>query len=175
MPTSTLDRERQWYSRADGRLVLLAAMALSFGVLTYLIDRPAGSTYFLAGLSLFSKVHGPFLGAWGNHIPDLVHPYAFILLTVVFAPWSRRLLATCACWWAIDSFFEIGQHSAINTRIAAVLPEWFQKVPVLDGTRNYFLHGTFDLLDLLAITLGCVAAYVTVRSIDRDRLEIGCQ
>ena len=170
MPTSTLDRERRWYSRADGRLVFMAAMALFFGVLIYLIDRPAGSTYFLASLSLLSNMHGPYFGALGNHIPDFVHPYAFILLTVVFAPWSRRLLAMCICWWAIDSFFEIGQHSMVSTRIAAVLPEWFQKVPVLDGTRDYFLHGTFDPLDLLAITLGCVAAYFTVRLIDRKRL-----
>jgi hypothetical protein len=34
--------------------------------------------------------------------------------------------------------------------------------PVLENATNYFLEGTFDPLDLLAIVFGALAAYLTL-------------
>lgn len=143
--------------------VVIAAVALAIGLLVYLLDRQPEHTYFLfhglphafAPLSLF--------GGAGNHLPASLHVYAFMLLTVAVAGSSNaRLIRIGAAWLAIASLFELGQHPAAATLAVAALPAWFASIPVLDNTAAYLLKGTFDLLDLLFIALGAVAACLTV-------------
>ncbi|HSD96245.1 MAG TPA: hypothetical protein VLB06_03785, partial [Sulfuricaulis sp.] len=89
--------------------------------------------------------------------------YAFILLTAAVVGFSQaRLTGTCAAWFVVASLFEVAQHPAIAPIIAAEVPAWFTRVPILDNTAAYFLNGTFDPLDLLSIALGTIAACVTI-------------
>jgi len=151
----------------NAKLVLIAAASLALGALVYVLDRPAATAYLLPQQLSFAGPHIWF-GALDGHLPEFVHVYAFILLTAALGPLTVPLWAICGFWWGLDSLFELGQHPALAPGIAAALPAWWQHMPLLDHTANYFLHGTFDPLDLLAIALGTLAAYFTVRFFQRE-------
>jgi hypothetical protein len=146
-------------------LAVLGFLSLTLGVLLYLADRPVERTYFLPDtLTTILRPAGLF-GLFGQWLPGFLHVYAFILLTVaIAAPRGRQILSVCAAWFAVDALFECGQHAAIAPRLAALAPDWFQGIPVLENTASYFMRGVFDPLDILFIALGAVAAYATIRS-----------
>lgn len=147
------------------RLLALVALALFGAAVFYWLGRPAGSVLFLNYLPppplLIDNVVWRFLA---NHVPDLVHPFVFILLTVAVVSPTVNLGAICLFWLTVDCLMEIGQLPQIATEIASSLPDWFGHVPVLDHVGWYFLSGTFDPLDVLATALGCLGAYLTVSS-----------
>lgn len=147
----------------NGRLALIAVTAFIAGMFVYVFDRPAATVYLLPNALSFAGRHHPVFGALGGHLPEFVHVYAFILLTVAISSWPARVLPICGFWWAVDSLFEIGQHPAIAPTIAAALPNWFRGIPILDHTASYFLRGTFDPGDLVSIILGTVVAYLIYR------------
>jgi DNA-binding beta-propeller fold protein YncE len=151
------------FKRPSVLYAVIAIIALSVGLLAYLFGRHPEHVYFLFhGFSLANGHYSSF-GALGNHFPSFVHVYAFILLTAAVAGSSNaHLLRGCAAWFLITSLFECGQHPAVSPLIAAALPAWFAHVPFLDNTAAYFRYGTFDLLDLLSIAAGTVAAHLTV-------------
>jgi hypothetical protein len=153
-------------------LALIATATLAVGVLVYMFDRPAASVSFLPKALSFAGGHQPYFGALGGQLPDFVHVYAFILLTVAVSPWRARVIPICAFWWAVDSLFKIGQHPALAPQLARAMPAWFQHVPILENSARYFLRGTFDPLDLAAIALGTIAAFLTYRLVlkqEKDR------
>ena len=145
-----------------GELLAMAVMALCIGVLVYAFDRQANHVYFLpAWLSAYNG-HGGLFGLLGNYLPTFIHVYVFILLTVVVAGLSEsRVLLACFSWFAIDSLFEIAQLEPIARWLAGHVPTWFNGIPFLENTSSYFLHGTFDVLDLLSIAAGTLAARLT--------------
>jgi len=49
--------------------------------------------------------------------------------------------------------------------IAANSPGWFSNIPFIENVPAYFLQGTFDVLDLVSIAVGAVAAYLTLVAI----------
>jgi len=51
----------------------------------------------------------------------------------------------------------------------SIIPDWFEGIPFLENTRNYFQRGTFDMADLVAIAVGTAAAYVIIILITIDR------
>ncbi len=148
---------------ADVMLALIAVGALAIGALVYVLDRPAVTVYLLPQALSFADGHRVWFGGFGDRLPAFAHVYAFILLTVAVSPWPRRVLPVCAFWWLVASLGELGQHVALAPHIVAVVPRWFQQLPVLDNTANYVLYGTFDRWDLVAVGLGTVSAYVTVK------------
>ena len=144
----------------------LAAMLLTLGVLVYLLDRPANQIYFVPDWWTITTGAGQVFGSIGAYLPTFVHVLVFILISsALLAPWRFRIATICLLWFCIDSLFELAQHDAIAIRIVDIVPSWFQGVIFLENTSNYFLAGTFDLLDLLSIALGSVAAYLMVRCI----------
>lgn len=149
--------------RSDILLALIALATLALGVLVYVLDRPAGTTYFLPQTMSFASRQHSWFGAWGGRLPELAHVYAFILLTVAVSPWPKRLLPVCVFWWAVATLAEIGQHPAVAPRVVALIPHWFQQLPVLDNTASYFARGTFDPWDVAVIAFGTLSAYITVR------------
>ena len=149
---------------ANVRLTLIGVGSLALGALVYMLDRPAATVYLLPHALSFAGPHRWF-GVLGGHLPEFIHVYGFILLTVALGLSPRRVVPICAFWWVVDSLFEIAQHPAIAPHLAAWLPNWFQHLPILDHTADYFLHGTFDPGDLVAIVLGTLVAYVTIRLI----------
>ncbi|KPK47144.1 MAG: hypothetical protein AMS22_17040 [Thiotrichales bacterium SG8_50] len=160
------------WGHAGKRQVLVAALlALSLGLAVYVLDRPPGSAYFLPPVLSLAGTHLWF-GALGAQLPEFVHVYVFSLFTALILGSSRRaLLTSCLTWWAIDSFFEIGQHPLISPHIAAAVPAWFAGIPFLENTAPYFARGTFDPGDLVAIAIGALMAYLTVGVIRRKELS----
>jgi hypothetical protein len=61
--------------------------------------------------------------------------------------------------------FEIAQMKIIAHVIADWVPAWFSGIPFLENTAAYFIHGRFDVLDLLSIGLGAFAAFLTMHLI----------
>ena len=142
--------------------------ALGVGVLVYVFDRQPEFIYFLpGGLSLNSHL-GSLFGGIGNHLPTFLHVYAFILLTVVVAvPSITKLIPVCLAWFTLDTLFEVAQIDTIAQWIALHTPGWFAGIPFLENTSNYFLFGTFDVIDLMSIAAGTIAAYITVSVLTR--------
>jgi hypothetical protein len=144
-------------------LEIAALSVLALGVLVYLVDRLPESVYLLPVDWSLASGRERWFGAIGGQLPEFVHVYAFALLTAaVFAGSRKRAFLICTAWWVTDSLFELGQHPAISPSIAAAMPHWVKGVPLLENIGPYFAYGTFDPLDLAAITVGAVAAYFTV-------------
>lgn len=154
---------------ADAILALVAAAALGSGVAVYTLDREAPA-YFLPTAWYLAGNNESWLSAVGSVLPAFLHTYAFVLLTAAVAPWSDRALSICIFWFTIDFFFEFGQHLTIAPYVAAAIPAWFQHLPVLEVAKGYFLRGTFDPWDLVAIAAGSAGAYLTITCArQRDR------
>jgi len=145
----------------NGAQILIGLGGLLVGILVYLIDRPPEATYFLhfsrIKVSLYGILPNVF-GAIGNSLPDFFHVFSFIMLTAGFLSWGKKgNLLICLGWFSIDLIFELFQK--FNALPLKIIPTWFKGIPFLENTENYFRQGTFDLLDLLAIALGAMAAY----------------
>ena len=148
--------------RPEVGMLLLAAILLATGILVYALDR-GGAVYFL---SFWTSAAPPtkFPGPLGNHLPTFLHTLAFILVTAaILRPWPRLLLPVCATWFCIECLFELGQMAPFDGHVEALLPAWFEAMPVLEITPAYFIRGTFDALDVVSIALGAVVAYPLVR------------
>lgn len=152
----------------QGRLFIFAIGALGIGVLVYVFDRQPEFVYFLpAWLSLNNITSGIF-GDIGYYLPTFIHVYVFILLTVIIAvPSIAKLVPVCLAWFTFDALFEFAQIDTIAQWVAAHTPAWFIGIPFLENTSNYFLLGTYDPIDLLSITAGTIAAYITVSVLTR--------
>jgi hypothetical protein len=151
--------------RNDATLVTIAALSLLCGLAAYWVGRPTGSVYALARVPAFpSVVDCGSCRVPANYLPDFVHPYAFILLTVAGVARSGRRATGVICigWAAVDILFEVGQHPGISASVAAAIPQWFDRVPVLESARGFFVAGRFDWHDVLAIALGSALAWATV-------------
>ena len=152
--------------------ILIGATALLLGSLIYLIDRPPDQTYFIysshISISLYSALPNLF-GAIGNSLPAFIHVFSFSLITAGLLSCKKRgCLIVCLSWLFVDFAFELGQkYSALPLKI---IPDWFNGIPFLENSADYFRCGTFDMLDLAAITLGGVAASLTLVIIS-DRKE----
>ena len=153
-----LSRLRRLYASA-------AFVALLVGVGFYCVARQPESVYFLTLWGVQGSNVDLSLGVLGNHLPTFLHVYAFIMLTlVVIAPSRVYAIAICAAWFVVDSLFELGQIAVVAKEIANYVPEWFREIPFLENTTDYFLHGTFDVIDLYSIAFGSVAAFLTYLS-----------
>ena len=157
--------------------ISLAVVALSLGVFVYLLDRQPENVYFIPQWLANAVTGDSFLGTLGNFVPTFVHVYAFILLTmaIIFPVQQFRhyLVPVCMFWFLVDSIFEIAQLDAIAKFIARNTPHWFDGIPFLENTANYFLAGTFDVLDIVSIGVGALAAYYTVAIIDNIYVDNG--
>jgi hypothetical protein len=141
----------------------LGLAVLGLGVLVYIIDRPPGLTALPESLTLFQPTV-TFFGALGQSLPAFAHVFAFSLLTAALLGGGRRTAMTiCTSWFLVDAAFELGQHPTIATKLASLTPSWFEAIPILHRTNDFFLSGTFDAFDLLAMALGALAAYAVMQ------------
>jgi hypothetical protein len=156
--------------REEATLLILAALLLVIGVIVYAVDR-GGAAYFLSGWTA-GHSEAELFGAIGNHIPTFVHTLALILVTAaVLRPWPQLLPTIAFGWIAVECLFEVGQLSPLDAHVAAAIPAWFNDMPVLEASSDYFINGTCDPLDVLSIGLGAAAAYWIVRTIERGDLR----
>jgi hypothetical protein len=147
--------------------LLLGVAALALGTLVYLIDRPPGETALPDSVNVYGILPALF-GAIGESLPAFTHVFAFSLLTAACLGNGRYVaVGACATWLLVDTAFELGQHPSLAPYVAVAVPEWFQQIPILGRTAGYFLNGTFDPWDLVAIFAGTLAAYATLTLITR--------
>ena len=139
----------------------LAISALAAGALVYGYLRPQ----LLSGSSWNNSPALQTILLISGFLPDFLHTYAFILLTFITLGVTSKysLHISMAFWLLVESLFEIGQHpffSHFFARLEAFASGSFFPIPFVTG---YFLHGTFDPLDLSAIFLAALAAFFTTR------------
>lgn len=141
--------------------VLLGLLGLLCGTLVYLADRPPEQAYFIytsvIDVSLYKTLPQLF-GVIGNNLPSFFHVFSFILLTAGLCSCRKRgYFIICASWLLVDCLFELGQK--YHALAIGFIPHWFERIPYLENTANYFRLGTFDVLDVVAIILGSMTAY----------------
>lgn len=141
--------------------ILIGIAGLFAGTLVYLIDRPPDQTYFVSwskvSLSLFNTLPKVF-GAVGNYLPDFLHVFSFILITAgLLACQKAGCIIICLSWFTVDFVFELFQR--FNTIPLKIIPGWFKEIPFLENAEPYFNRGTFDIFDLIAISMGSIIAF----------------
>jgi len=155
------------------RQILIGLGVLLLGTLIYLIDRASDQTYFIYKSSVNISLHNilpNFFGSIGNSLPSFVHVFSFILITAgLFRCQKRGNIIICSFWFLTDIIFELGQKFKLLS--STMVPDWFSEIPFLENSKNYFLSGTFDLNDLIAIALGTILACF-VLSITMKRREL---
>jgi hypothetical protein len=144
--------------------ILIGIAGLIVGSLVYLIDRPPEQTYFVdsskINISLFNTLPKLF-GTIGNFLPDFLHVFSFILITAgLFSFKWKGYLIICLSWFFVDGAFELFQR--FNTLPLRIIPDWFEGIPFLENTNNYFQQGTFDTIDMVAIILGTATAFLVI-------------
>ncbi|MEP6501802.1 MAG: hypothetical protein ABJD97_00600 [Betaproteobacteria bacterium] len=150
MPTAS-PRHRSW------PLVLPGLLALSLGAAVYLTDRQHPHASLGFGL----------IGAW---LPAFVHPFAFSLFTAaVLGPSARPRYGACAAWALVNIAFELGQHASLKAPLADALHAHPGPSAPVRWLADYFLRGTFDVGDLLAIVLGALAAACLLHALQAPR------
>ena len=169
-----LFKSKQLKYGVNFRQLWIGFSVLVLGTLFYLFFRSAEHTYFLQFFSLtpYRIEYLPStLALIRNSLPTFIHVLAFSLLTAgLVARQKRGYVLVCLAWFINDVFFEIAQ--AFGEIIIPVIPEWFSSFLFFENTKNYFLHGRFDYLDLLSIVLGSVAAYIfLVLTVERNGEE----
>jgi len=148
-------------SRINRLQILIGVAGLIVGSLIYLIDRPPDQTYFVYSNPInitLSNTIPTLFGSIGNSLPALIHVFSFILITAGLIFYNKRAyLIICVFWFIVDSAFELGQK--FHDVTSCIIPDWFVGVPFLENIETYFLHGTFDVIDLAAIAFGGLIAY----------------
>ena len=166
--SKAVDRRINWVQISIGVVVL------AVGSLIYLIDRPPDQTYFVynspINISLFDIIPNLF-GSIGNSLPAFIHVFSFILITAGLIYCQKRgFLIICLSWFLVDSTFEVGQK--FTTWSTSIIPNWFAGIPLLENTKNYFLQGTFDFIDLAAIAFGTAMAYYALLATGKKRIRL---
>lgn len=134
-----------------------AGLLLALGLLVYVADRGSSHVPLLQAIPIAGG-HALF-GVLGGWLPSFVHAGAFGLLTAAALPAVPALrIGACACWGVVDVAFEFGQHPQLSGRLASALHSAFGNGPVTRALSNYFVHGTFDIGDIVAAILGALAA-----------------
>jgi hypothetical protein len=144
--------------------IFIGIATLLVGVLVYLGDRPPDTAYFLAGwakdISFHDKIPTIF-GPIGKSLPSFTHVFSFILITAgILGSRKRGYLYICLFWLFVDGAFELGQR--YDSIPLSFIPMWFEGIPFLENTANFFRLGTFDYLDLTSFFLGTVLAYIVL-------------
>ncbi|MBW1919236.1 MAG: hypothetical protein JRI81_03305 [Deltaproteobacteria bacterium] len=145
----------------NGLQIGIGVLALCLGAFVYLISRPPEKTYFIYASKLRISLYHVFphvFGVIGNSLPDFLHVFSFILITAGLVS-KRKIeyLVVSLSWFLIEIAFEVFQK--FNRIALKIIPEWFNKVPVLENAGPFFKGGTFDLQDVVAVAVGTVAAY----------------
>ena len=150
--------------------LILGLGALMIGVMEYVLSRPVDSTC-LGAAAKAATGDLPFrmgvFGIFGGTLPEFIHPLSFALITMALFPKKSRGIRAIIClfWLLVNLLFEIGQ--AFGQQISQFLPTILPHTKVSDLVIIYFLRGTYDRLDVLAICLGTASAFIISELITR--------
>jgi len=145
---------------------IIGMLTLSVGAIFYVLARPTGQTYFVSKTGLDFSFYDSFPALFilfGNSLPTFIHVFSFILLTASLFYCSRQsYFYICLFWLFVDSIFELGQR--YGKIVSEAIPGRFASIPFLENCKNYFLRGSFDLMDIVSIFLGTLSAYLVLLS-----------
>ena len=145
------------------KLPAIAIGALSIGVLVYVFDRQPEFIDFIPRWLSFNNHINNLFGSLGNCLPTFLRVYAYILLTLAIAASSiTKVLLICLVWFSLYTLFELAQFDPIEQKVAMPVPSWFDGVPFMENNARYSQHGNFDVVGLLSIAAGTIAAYFNV-------------
>jgi hypothetical protein len=99
-----------------------------------------------------------------GQLPDLLHAFAFALILYLAGRGTIKVERACACWCLIEMLCEIVQHPIVAHRLLSMAEPYRNRLPSL--LYAYLGSGTFDVLDLSAYAIGCLAAWKTVKLIE---------
>jgi hypothetical protein len=158
-------------SRLPVELVLIftAVLALLLGTAVYFLGRDWTHSMLLAPFVGYQWARFTIFGAIGGCLPSLLHAYAItVLIIIALRPWPRSRPWICLLWFILASFLEWLQSDTGST--------WFvSDERIMGGSElmaslgNYALHGQFDVLDLIAPGMGCIAALAIATSLSPHR------
>jgi len=144
--------------------LLIGLLALCLGTLVYLTLRSPDQIYFVRYFGfhkLVTEIQSQRVITLGYSLPAFFHVFSFILITASFFSYSKKIyVAICTGWFLVECCFELGQKYKLQA--ARMLFDFFDKIPFLETTRNFFLLGTFDIWDIIAFSLGTIIAYWTL-------------
>ncbi len=150
--------------------ISIGFLTLFAGLLLYLITRPPDIYFvsFIKGADGPQYWSLPFPTGIGGALPSFLHVFAFsLLLGGLMACRKRGYLIICCALLFTNLLFELGQRYPISA--SELIPKWFEGMFILQNMRSYFLKGTFDFLDLLASSVGALAAYWVLVRTREDR------
>lgn len=157
--------------RVNKLQVLIGVAALLAGALVYVVDRAPDETYFVYSTGVNISLHNMLpniFGPIGHSLPAFIHVLAFVLITAgVISCGKRGWLIICLGWFLIDAAFEFGQKYSAWT--ADHIPGSFADVPILENTKAFFLRGTFDVHDFVAMAIGAITAYAVLSATKKWR------
>jgi len=151
----------------------IGVAALVAGAVLYLLERPLGPVALTPeGWSLIED-GGPILGFLGRVLPDILHPFAFAMLTgALLIPGTLRYGFACLAWAAVDLVLEVGQAPPVLAWLEEVLAPWAGQVPGVELALAYFRDGVFTVMNVLAVILGAGAAWFMLQiTARRDDLQ----
>ncbi len=141
---------RPWLSQFG-----LAWIALMLGILIYLTDRAGTPAYFVQPWMTELTDIRQFAGILQGQLPDFLHVFAFILVSAAIArPTRDSLLGICVAWLTLECLLEFGQHPAFSQSLVNWLTLHLPQATKFGVVQDFFLHGTFDWLDLASFLLG---------------------
>lgn len=148
--------------------------ALFLGALEYILSRPADTSYMgrlIGGYSEGLAFRFHIYGDLGGVLPDFIHPFSFALLTLALMPNAPRSVRAMIClfWLLVDLMFEIGQ--CLGLQLGQFFTKLFPDCRALELFTDYFITGTFDYLDIMAICLGAMAAFIICEKTKKGGLE----
>lgn len=151
--------------RIPGHLIKisLGLSALFVGLIIYILQRPANCSY----LGMMVKEYFGILPfeihineIVGGSLPDFLHPFAFVLLCItIFPSESRRQRGVlCLFWLFTNLLFEMGQF--YGEKLGWFISTTFNHTSFSTVLANYFIGGTYDVIDIIAIGLGILSAFL---------------
>jgi hypothetical protein len=142
-------------------LLLCALAACVMGAAIYLESRPHSPVMLEAlGLQSGRLPLSRYVQWITDSLPSLLHVYSFSLFSLLLLErrTERAGVGVVLIWVVINLLFEMGQASTLKS---------FWSGYAVDGSANnafvhFFLHGTFDLKDVVFSFCGGVMAYLTM-------------
>ncbi|MBN1387592.1 MAG: hypothetical protein JW965_04050 [Bacteroidales bacterium] len=143
-------------------LFIIGVLALILGSIEYFAGRPDSIVHFqlyFSNASIAPAVPDIY-GALGNYAPTFFHALSFSLISIsLLAGWFTKEFL-CIFWFLLDSLLELGQLIITRSLAYKIIPGSLSESQVINRVIDFFEHGTYDLLDVLSIFLGCLIAYL---------------
>ena len=139
-------------------LIFTAVLALLLGTAVYFLGRDWTHSMLLAPFAGYQWARSTVFGAIGGCLPSLLHAYAItVLIIIALRPWPWTRPWVCLVWFTLASALEWLQSDAAAALFVAA-DRLLGDLPLLKYLESYAVQGQFDILDIIATGVGCLAA-----------------